>query len=371
MSSDASAAAASPMTNGSVPSGTGSHREADASNNPATASSTQHLQSLADVCADLNQRVTSFLTASPESEVVKRTQEQTRISIKVIEKALEDYDFNALSLSYNGGKDCLVLLILYLSTLHTHFTSQSAPTSHDATASVSSHPLSTTDTTISKFPTSIPSIYAKPPDPFPAVTSFVDSSSTQYHLSLTHIQTNPGTKPTTAKANSHSSPPTSPEKQRTQAFETETTQKDPSEAGRTITFRDAFAIYLHSHPSVRAIFVGTRRTDPHGSSLTHFDRTDGNWPDFMRIHPVIDWHLSEIWCFLRSPHLAPPNAENEDGEEKHLDYCTMYDEGYTSLGGVNDTLRNPHLKYTDETGQERYKPAYTLTEDDEERLGRE
>lgn len=95
MSSDASAAAASPMTNGSVPSGTGSHREADASNNPATASSTQHLQSLADVCADLNQRVTSFLTASPESEVVKRTQEQTRISIKVIEKALEDYEYVA------------------------------------------------------------------------------------------------------------------------------------------------------------------------------------------------------------------------------------------------------------------------------------
>jgi len=96
MSSDASAAAASPMTNGTVPSGNESHREADASRNPATDSSVvQQQRSLAEVCADLNQRVTSFLTASPESKAVKRTQEQTRISIKVIEKALEDYKYVA------------------------------------------------------------------------------------------------------------------------------------------------------------------------------------------------------------------------------------------------------------------------------------
>ena len=49
----------------------------------------------------------------------------------------------------------------------------------------------------------------------------------------------------------------------------------------------------------------------------------------------------------------------------------MYDEGYTSLGGVGDTLKNPKLRYVDESGNERYKPAWTLTEDGEERLGRE
>ena len=85
MSSDASAAASSPMTNGTVPSG--SHREADASTNPPSP------RTLADVCADLNRRVNNFLGAESESEVGRRTQEQTRIAIQVIEQALQDYEY--------------------------------------------------------------------------------------------------------------------------------------------------------------------------------------------------------------------------------------------------------------------------------------
>lgn len=296
--------------------------------------------------------------------------------------------FNALSLSYNGGKDCLVLLILYLAVLHSHFTSPSGRRKDEP------------------FPTTIPSIYAKPPDPFPHVTAFVESSTKDYHLDLTHISTNPGTHPNPSKAKSHSSPPASPEKGHantltahvaaagatpsTQASQVSSdlnstssitdscpaptsvtsTTLPPNTAqseNRIITFRDAFALYLSAHPSVRAIFVGTRRTDPHGTHLTHFDMTDGKWPRFMRIHPVIDWHLDEIWTFLRSPHLA----DKKKGQNV-LDYCQMYDEGYTSLGGVNDTLRNPRLKVVDpETGRETWKPAYCLVEDDEERLGRD
>lgn len=132
-----------------------------------------------------------------------------------------------------------------------------------------------------------------------------------------------------------------------------------------VSFRDAFALYLSTRASIKAIFVGTRRTDPHGGHLTHFDPTDHNWPTFMRIHPVIDWRLSEIWCFLRSPHLKDLTTGGP------LRYCTMYDEGYTSLGGINDTLKNPKLKSYDANGQERYRPAFEMTEDDGERLGRE
>jgi FAD synthetase len=62
-----------------------------------------------------------------------------------------------------------------------------------------------------------------------------------------------------------------------------------------LPMKSAFASYLSKNSSVKAIFVGTRRTDPHGRFLTHFDPTDKGWPQFMRIHPVINWRYQEIW----------------------------------------------------------------------------
>ena len=58
----------------------------------------------------------------------------------------------------------------------------------------------------------------------------------------------------------------------------------------------AFADYLAEKRKIKAIFVGTRRTDPHGGNLTHFDETDHGWPAFVRVHPVIDWRYVEIWA---------------------------------------------------------------------------
>lgn len=188
---------------------------------------------------------------------------------------------SALSFSYNGGKDCLVLLILYLASL----------------------------SQLPDLPLALESIYIVPPHPFLAVDTFVASSAFQYHLSLLHL-------------------------------------RHPS-------MKEAFSQYLASHPQIQAIFVGTRRTDPHGEKLTSFDMTDGGWPSFMRIHPVLDWHYAEIWTFL-----------------KRLDvpYCELYDMGYTSLGGTKDTLPNPRLRIE---GTDRFRPAHELVEDEEERAGRD
>lgn len=62
--------------------------------------------------------------------------------------------------------------------------------------------------------------------------------------------------------------------------------------------KEAFSQYLAENPDVKAIFVGTRRTDPHGGKLSSegFDVTDRGWPVFMRVHPVIDWHYAEVWA---------------------------------------------------------------------------
>ncbi|EEQ90961.1 hypothetical protein RJZ56_004937 [Blastomyces dermatitidis] len=266
---------------------------------------------LSTVIANLHKQVTSFLSESHDaSSILCKVQNQTRISLSVMQEALNRFSLHELSLSYNGGKDCLVMLIIFLASLH---------------------PLPTTET-VSKDGkrtpprTTIPAIYAQPHHPFRSVEDFVASSSHTYHLSLVRYTTDP---------------PCS-------------------------TIRTVFASYLDHHPQIRAIFVGTRRTDPHGEKLTHFDRTDHGWPDFVRIHPVIDWHYAEIWAFIR--HLG-------------IEYCPLYDEGYTSLGGTNDTHPNPKLKIIDNKNSNddqssslpkpRYRPAYELMDDDEERLGRD
>ncbi|KAL9108446.1 MAG: hypothetical protein Q9227_006780 [Pyrenula ochraceoflavens] len=210
---------------------------------------------------------------------------------------------------------------------------------------------------------SIPAIYAYPPDPFPLVTAFVHASSDFYHLDVAHIPTNPH-------------PPPAPLNNTTTTHETSSSQP-PSSPQKRITIRDAFATYLSIHPRIKAIFVGTRRTDPHGGKLTHFDPTDRGWPSFMRVHPVVDWKLAEIWMFLRASGVLEEGVtavRGERGGGKDTGsyaggYCGLYDEGYTSLGGRGDTKRNPLLKIEGE--EEKYKPAYELGEDGGERLGRE
>jgi FAD synthetase len=75
-----------------------------------------------------------------------------------------------------------------------------------------------------------------------------------------------------------------------------------------LPMRKAFEQYLREYPEVKAVFVGTRRTDPHGEGLRHFDPTDHGWPAFMRVHPVIDWHYQEVWAVS---FLQPPQGERE------------------------------------------------------------
>lgn len=93
-------------------------------------------------------------------------------------------------------------------------------------------------------------IYIAPPDPFPEVEEFVASSTKEYHLDLKRY---------------------------------------------ALRMRPALEEYLGDRKTVKAIFMGTRRTDPHSEFLTHFSPTDEDWPQFMRVNPVLDWHYTEIW----------------------------------------------------------------------------
>ncbi|KAK9235484.1 hypothetical protein V1525DRAFT_390422 [Lipomyces kononenkoae] len=248
---------------------------------------------LMNVCADIARRVDSYLATTPASEsrdvadLRQRTKDRIQESLNVISEALKRYSIDELAISFNGGKDCLVMLVLLLASLHYH--SSQFP------------------------PQKIHTVYVHSLNSFPEVDEFVNDCVALYSLDLIRL-------PTPMKV--------------------------------------AFQKFLDAKPHVKAIMVGTRRTDPNGADLRFFDETDHGWPKFMRVHPVIDWHYAEVWHFLR---------------ELEIKYCILYDLGYTSLGGTTDTHPNPALRIEsreDSTGEQSFRPAYTLLDDTKERCGR-
>lgn len=155
------------------------------------------------------------------------------------------------------------------------------------------------------------SIYVNAETPFPQLTEFIKQSTQYYHLNPIFII-------------------------------------DSMKCG--------FEHYLNEiNTNIKSVIVGIRHTDPYGAQLQDEQYTDSNWPRFLRIHPILDWKYEEIWDFLVG---------------SDVDYCTLYDEGYTSLGGVNTTVPNPELLIPG--GENKYLPAYMLKDNADalERLGR-
>ncbi|ROW01135.1 hypothetical protein VSDG_02635 [Cytospora chrysosperma] len=307
-----------------------------------TALCTPSSPTLRQVCLELQAKVDSFLTEDVDTGLLRGLQAQVKDAMGVIDEALERYSIEELSLSYNGGKDCLVLLVLILACLPRHYestataacpSSSSAPSDSLSATTIPNNkhhqnnisnknnltsqiptntpaaPTPVRPGTPKPFPSTLQSVYIVSPSPFAEVDAFVGESVARYHLELCRYG---------------------------------------------LPMRAALGAYLEERPRLRAVFVGTRRTDPHGAALAHFDPTDAGWPAFVRVHPVIDWHYAEIWAFIR--HLGIP-------------YLSLYDQGYTSLGGTKDTHPNPLLKRADDA--EGFRPAYELLEDNEERLGRD
>ncbi|CAG8462920.1 6340_t:CDS:2 [Ambispora gerdemannii] len=209
------------------------------------------------------------------AETPNPLQASVKHSLEIIEEALNRYGANGLALSFNGGKDCTVLLHLFSAALY-KFTQ--------------------------KFGEKIPKIqcvYITPPNPFAEVDTFVEESIRRYGLDLIKL-------------------------------------KGP--------MKQALASYLKQRPSVKGILV---------VHLSDFAPTDPGWPNFMRIHPILDWHYNQIWEFLRN--LKVP-------------YCDLYNLGYTSLGSTVNTRANPDLRNPNNPNG--FDPAWKLTDESKERSGR-
>ena len=143
----------------------------------------------------------------------------------------------------------LVLLIIILATIARRYPASTAPlTNGNATKHHQT------------FPEKLQSVYIVSAHPFAEVDEFVEVSAAEYHLDVERY---------------------------------------------TLPMKKGLETYLAERPRIKAVFVGTRRTDPHGEKLKHFDPTDAGWPDFMRIHPVIDWRYGTYITSFPAASTAP------------------------------------------------------------------
>ncbi|KAH8328069.1 hypothetical protein KR067_003646 [Drosophila pandora] len=109
-------------------------------------------------------------------------------------------------------------------------------------------------------------------------------------------------------------------------------------------------------PQLRAVFLGCRHSDPGCSNLAEMMPCDNGWPPLMRIFPLLEWSYHDIWSYLRA-HSLP--------------YCSLYDQGYTSLGERHSTHLNPSLLvYDKKLGKLTYRAAYELEDSRLERANR-
>ncbi|XP_050087737.1 FAD synthase-like [Anopheles aquasalis] len=202
-------------------------------------------------------------------------------SLKILQQALSMFRPEELFLSFNGGKDCTVLLDIIHSMNR-------------------------------KEAKRIKCIYVRPLNPFSEIEEFVEVCRSHYGITIATVSGG---------------------------------------------IKAALETICQEDSQLRACIMGSRKTDPYCERLEPFKETDPGWPKLMRINPLLEWSCDDIWSYIR---------------DHNVPYCTLYDQGYTSIGDRTNTIPNPYLKVEeDSTGDITYLPAYTLKDADKhERAGR-
>jgi 3'-phosphoadenosine 5'-phosphosulfate sulfotransferase (PAPS reductase)/FAD synthetase len=257
----------------------------------------------------------------------------------IVDKALNNYGPAHCAVSFNGGKDATAVLYLCLERL----AARGLP------------------------PTAMRVVYFPRPDEFPAVTDFIAVAARATGVFVEDAGASFDAGMRTLVSSQRRFPRFDPRKgggggdgvdggQNSEQLAV-SPQNAPAATipipGASLTAPTASAAAADKVSPVTCFILGTRRDDPNGVNLEPFAPTDPGWPPVMRAHPILDWTYDDVWRYL----------DGSPGRE----YCEMYDQGYTSIGGVADTVPNPALASPDGAG---FQPARALADPCLEREGR-
>ncbi|KAJ2915750.1 hypothetical protein MD484_g4670, partial [Candolleomyces efflorescens] len=230
-------------------------------------------------CKDIAQQVYG-LAENPNDPLAPFVKE----ALEVIDHCLDTHRQDGVAISFNGGKDCAIARRLgpreEMKPIH--------------------------------------SIYIPVPSPFEVLEEFIEESRKVYNLDLFSC------RPEATQVESVSTPNVPEGVSCDYVSRPHAVGKSKGGEG----MRQALQRYKDKFPHITAILIGTRRTDPHGATLSHRNMTDPGWPEFERVNPIINWDYSHVWAFLR---------------QLKVPYCSLYDQGYTSLGSTYNTFPNPAL----------------------------
>eukprot|EP00956_Cyclotella_meneghiniana_P012165 scaffold17271_cov69-Cyclotella_meneghiniana.AAC.4 len=219
--------------------------------------------------------------------------------------------------SYNGGKDACVIFHLMRAVHAKHCTDM-----------LEKH--TDGDQLKEEFAITRPRvIYFQHPDEFPSVTTLLEQTVRKYDVEMLAFEegTSFPSGLTYLVENNH----------------------PPGRNGQYQTQNVGVDSHLPAHPL--AFILGTRSDDPNAGSQGIYAPSSHYMPPFLRVNPILNWSYGHVWHFLRT---------------FNLEYCSLYDEGYTSLGTVKDTVPCPALEKEDGG----YFPAYMLRDWSLERAGR-